>query len=232
MKQFYLILAGIFFTLSLYSQSDSTYFSGAIKINFKKYKKESEHAYRKGDVERGKFLFDSLVDHRLAGTTFDDFTLKQANGKKLKLSSIKKPTVIITYASWCVQGKGEVAALNKLAQKYKGDVKFVVLFWDRKPNMVKIARKFNKHISVCYAHEHYNNDAPIVAALKHTLGLPTSYYLDENLKVVEIKRCGVKECPKAVTAEKSLAMNYNSFLEGLSLLLISKDLNKEMLATK
>jgi len=232
MKQFYLILAGFFLTLSLYSQSDSIYFSGAIKINFKKYKRESELAYRKGDFERGKFLFDSLVDHRLAGTIFDDFTFKQSNGKKLKLSKIHKPIILITYASWCVQGKGEAQALNKLAQKYSKEVKFVVLFWDRKANMEKIAHKYNKHITVCYAHEYYKNDAPIVAALKHTLGLPTSYYLDENLKVVDIRRCGVKLCPNKNNEQKSYTLNYNAFLDGLSILLINKDLKKEMLATK
>ena len=232
MKHTLLILAGFFFTLSLYSQGDTLIFSNAIKINFKKYKQQTELAYRKGDFERGKFLFDSLVDNRLAGTTFDDFTFKQANGKKLQLGKIKKPTVVITYASWCVLSKGEVPALNKLAQKYGNDVRFVVLFWDRKQNMEKIARKFSKRINVCYAHEYYKNDAPIVAALKHKLGLPTTYYLDENLKVVDIRRCGVKECPKNADAKKSYTLNYNSFLDGLALLVIEKDLKKEMLATK
>jgi len=232
MKHTLLILAGFFFSLSLYSQSDSTYFSNAIKINFKKYKAESDLAYRKADFERGKFLFDSLVGHRLAGTTFDDFTFKQANGSKLKLSKIKKPVVLITYASWCVLSKGEIPALNKLAQKYSKDVQFVVLFWDRKHNMDKIARKFNRHVTVCYAHEYYKNDAPIVAALKHTLGFPTSFYLDENLTVMDIRRCGVKVCPTKINEQKSYALNYNTFLDGLSMILMGKDLKKEMLAVK
>jgi thiol-disulfide isomerase/thioredoxin len=232
MKQLYLILASLLLTLSLYSQSDSTYFSGAIKINFKKYKKESELAYRKANFERGKFLFDSLVDHRLAGTTFDDFTLKQAKGGKLLLSKIQKPTILITYASWCVFSPGEVQALNKLAQKYGKEVKFVVLFWDRKQNISKICRKFSKNITVCYAHEHYRNDAPLVAALKHTLGFPTTFFLDEDLTVVDIRRCGVKLCPKKTKDEKAYVLNYNNFLDGLDILLINKDLQKEMLATK
>lgn len=232
MKQLYLILASLLFTLSLYSQSDSTYFSGAIKINFKKYKKESELAYRKSNFERGKFLFDSLVDHRLAGTTFDDFTLKQANGGKLVLGKTDKPIILITYASWCVFSTGEVAALNKLAKKYGKDVKFVVLFWDRKQNISKIARKFSSNITVCYAHEQYRNDAPLVAAIKHTLGFPTTFFLDEELKVIDIRRCGLKLCPKKTAAEKAYAMNYNSFLDGLSVLLLDRNLKKEMLAVK
>jgi thiol-disulfide isomerase/thioredoxin len=231
MKHILLILALLVLPLSLYSQGDSIYFSNAIKIKFSKYKKASETAYRKGDFERGKFLFDSLVRHRLAGTTFDDFTFKKAGGAKVKLSTIQKPVILLTYASWCVLSKGEVPALNKLAQKYGEDVQFIVLFWDKKENMKKLGRKFNRHIMVCYAHESYKNDAPIVAALKHTLGFPTSFFLDENLTVVDIRRCGAKLCPKKITPEKGYAINYNSFLEGLGTILVNKEIKKEMLAT-
>lgn len=230
MKYLLLIILFNFLTPSLYSQGDTIFFSDAIKINFKKYKKESALAYRKGNVERGKFLFDSLVQHRLAGTQFDDFTFKKSNGTKLKLSKISKPVVIITYASWCVTAKGEIPALNQLARKYGKDVKFVVLFWDKKHNMKKVARKLNRHITVCYAHESYKNDAPIVAAMKHTLGFPTSFFLDENLKVVDIRRCGMKQCPKKTPYDKAYALNYNSYIEGLATILINRELKKEMLA--
>ncbi len=232
MKGVVVILAYLLFPLFLFSQSDSLMFSGAIKINFKYYKKASAAAYRKGDTERGKFLFDSLVQRRLAGTTFDDFTFKKASGGKLKLSAIKKPVILITYASWCVPSPGEYEALNKLAQKYSKEVTFIALFWNRKEDVRKAARKLSRHVTVCYAHESYRNDGPIVAAMKHTLGLPTSYYLDENRKVVDIRRCGVQQCPKKTPYNKAYALNYNSFLDGLALILIDKEVKKEMLATK
>ena len=56
-----------------YSQADSLQFSNAIRINFAKYKQESETAYRTGDTERGQYLFDSLVQNRLKGTYFNEF---------------------------------------------------------------------------------------------------------------------------------------------------------------
>jgi thiol-disulfide isomerase/thioredoxin len=232
MKKALLIVVIFLFPLLLFSQGDSIYFSNAIKIDLKKYKKDTALAYRKGDTERGKFLFDSLVDHRLTGTKFDDFTFKKAGGSKVKLSKYKKPIILITYASWCVTAKGEIPAINKLAKKYGKDVKFVVLFWDRKQNMKKIARKFNHNITVCYAHESYKNDEIIVAALKHTLGFPTSYYLDENLKVIDIRRCGIKQCPKKTPYERAYALNYNSYLDGLSTVLLNRELSKEMIAVK
>lgn len=232
MKKLLLIVVSFLFPLLILGQSsDSTYFSNAIKIDLKKYKKDCALAYRKGDLDRGKFLFDSLVDNRLTGTRFDDFTFKKAKGSKLTLSKVEKPIILITYASWCVTSKGEIPAINKLAKKYGKDVKFVVLFWDRKHNMKKIARKFNHNVTVCYAHESYRNDETIVAALKHTLGFPTSFYLDENLKVIDIRRCGIKSCPKKTPYEKAYALNYNSYVDGLSTI-IHREISKEMLAVK
>lgn len=231
MKRTLLIILLTLLPLSLYAQGDSIYFSNAIKIGFKKYKKASERAIRRGDDERAKFLFDSLVKHRLAGTQFDDFTFKKANGGKLQLSEVNKPVILVTYAAWCVTSTGEIPALNKLAQKYNKDVKFVVLFWDKKHNMKKVARKFNRHITVCYAHESYRNDAPVVSALKHTLGFPTTFLLDADLRVADIRRCGMKKCPKKTPYKEAFAINFNSYLDGLSTILINKELKEEMLAT-
>lgn len=238
MNKLLLYTVTLLFPLFLFSQSDTlslndtTYFSNAIRINLNKYKIECALASRTGDTERSKFLFDSLVQHRLAGTTFDDFTLKRVNRSKLQLSSIKKPIVFITYASWCVPTQGEIPALNKLAQKYGKDIQFVVLFWDRRNKMKKLAQKFNHHVIVCYAHESYSNDSRIVSILKHTLGLPNTFFLDENLKVSDIRRCGIQvPLPKA-NYQKGYALNYNAFLEGMVPFLMDKELKKEMLVVK
>jgi len=211
----------LLFSATAYSQiADSLYFSNAIKINFTHYKKESTLAFATGDMERGEFLFDSLVQHRLIGTTFDNITLKKSSGSRLKLSSVEKPMFLLTYASWCVPNQGEIPALNKLARKYGKDVKIIVLFWDRKNKMKKIARKFSSRITVCYAHEYYRTDTKIIAALKHTLGFPTSYFLDSNRKIVEIRRCGVFRALEKQQYQKSFDLNYNSYLDGLSTIIV------------
>lgn len=216
----------ILFSISAFSQADTTYFSNAIKINFAHYKKESTLAFVMGDIERGQFLFDSLVEHRLVGTTFDNLTLKKKSGSRLKLSSIEKPMFLLTYASWCVPNQGEIPALNKLARKYGKDVKIVVLFWDRKDKIKKIARKFSSRITVCYAHEYYRADSKIVAALKHTLGFPTSYFLDANRKIVNIRRCGIFKDLEKQNYQKSFDLNYNSYLDGISTILTSRTADK------
>ena len=77
MKRLLLLTVIMLFPFFLHSQNDTLLFSEAIKIDLKKYKRESALAYRKGDFEKGKFLFDSLVDNRLTGTLFDNFAFKK-----------------------------------------------------------------------------------------------------------------------------------------------------------
>lgn len=230
MKNFALLIVSLFFIFSGNCQENKKSFTSVIKNNIKKYNIESNRAFENKDSQKGQILFDSLVSNHLIGTYFEDYTLKRFEKRKVKLSSFKKPLFILTYASWCIPSKGEIPALNKLAQKYAKDVQFVILFWDKKYNVKKIARKFNHNISICYANESYKNDANIVAHLKHTLGFPTSYFLDQNLKVVDIKRGGAQPDKKS-TYVKAYTMNYNAFREGLSSLLIDKDISKEQLTT-
>lgn len=220
-KLLHLIIFFLFSLTALGQIPDSLYFSNAIKINFTQYKKESTLAFVTGNMERGQFLFDSLVQHRLIGTTFDNLTLKKSSGARLKLSSVKQPMFLLTYASWCVPNQGEIPALNKLARKYGKDVKIIVLFWDRKDKMKKLARKFSHRITVCYAHEYYKADTRTVAALKHTLGFPTSYFLDADRKIVDIRRCGVYTGQSKEQAQQALTLNYKSFLNGLTTILAS-----------
>ncbi|WDO14623.1 redoxin family protein [Flavobacterium sp. WW92] len=230
MKDLLVKIALLLFPLFLFSQEHDLFFSDAIKINFKKYSSESNLAYKNKDFKRGKFLFDSLVKGQLVGTKFDNYSFKKIQGGKLNLESSKKPIFLLTYASWCVPSKGEIPALNKLAQKYSNDVKFVVLFWDKKHNVKKVAKKFNSHITVCFAHETYKNDAPAISSIKHTLGFPTCFYLDEHLKIVDIKRGGGNSSP-SVAYMKAYTQNYNAFRDGLSTILINKNISKERLAT-
>lgn len=230
MRKLYAILIGFLFIFSGNSQENKGDFAIAIKTHIKKYNKECDLAYANKDTEKAQILFDSLVINHLIGTTFEDYTLKSFGKKRLKLSSFHKPIFILTYASWCIPTQGEIPALNKLAQKYSKDVQFVILFWDKKVDVKKIALKFNHNISVCYANESYKNDANIVSNLKHTLGFPTSYFLDENLKVINIKRGGAQPDSNS-TYVKAYALNYNSFREGLSSLLLEKGVSVEQLTT-
>ena len=205
-----LLLANFVVFQTSFSQDKVVYFSDAIKNNIKKYNTKSDIEFEKGNIERGQALFDSLVQNSLVGSRFDDYSFKSINSRKIKLSKIKKPVFIITYASWCVINKGEIPALNKLARKYKNDVQVIVVFWDVKNDIRKISKQFNSKVKVCYANEAYKNDASAIATLKHTLGFPTSYFLDSNLDVVDIKRGGMN-LPPNIESKKAFEINYSVF---------------------
>ena len=215
--------------ISANAQEKVASFSDAIKSNLKKYNNQTDIEFEKGNIEKGNALFDSLVQNHLIGSRFDDYSFKCVNSRKVKLSKIKKPVFIITYASWCVMNKGEIPALNKLARKYEDAIQFVVVFWDVKSDVKKIARQFNNYIKVCYANEAYKNDEDVVATLKHSLGFPTSYFLNEELEVVDIKRGGVP-IPPRTGFKKALDMNYTVFNDRLVSFLSKRESITERLA--
>ncbi len=178
------------FTLSIffsYSQDTISYFSDAVKKNIKSYTKASNKAYEVNNIKEGKNLFDSLVKNKLIGTKFDDFNLKVYKEKNVKINRINKPIFIITYSSWCVITKGEIPALNILAKEHRDDMQIIVIFWDKKSDIKNIAYKFSDDIKVCYANEKYAKDTHLIATIKHTLGFPTSIFIDENKNVVNVK---------------------------------------------
>lgn len=218
----FLILANCIVCQNIYPQDKVVFFADAIKRNLKKYNSESDLAFEKGNIEAGQALFDSLVQNKLVGSRFDNYSFKSINSRKVKLGELKKPVFIITYSSWLVIGKGEIPALNKLARKYENDVQIIVVFWDIKNDIRRISRQFNDYIKVCYANESYRNDARIVATLKHTLGFPTSYYLNSDLEVVDIKRGGM-QLPHRTNSKKAFEMNYDLFNERLINFLEKKD---------
>lgn len=218
MHRFLLTIILILTITTSYCQDTATYLTEAIKENIKSYKKASNSAYEQRNIEEGKNLFDSLVKNKLIGTKFDDFSLKVYKEKNIKINRIRKPVFIITYASWCVIPKGEIPALNILAKEHLENLQIIVLFWDKKSDLKKIAYKFSDNIKVCYANEHYPKDSHIIATIKHTLGFPTSIFLDEDKNVLNIKH--FYNFTKLKTPIKeAIVISYNNF---------SKDINENL----
>lgn len=218
MYRFLLTTLFTLFISSLYSQDTISYFSDAVKKNIKSYTKASNKAYETNNSKEGVNLFDSLVKNKLIGTKFDDFNLKVYKEKNVKINRINKPIFIITYSSWCVITKGEIPALNILAKEHRNDMQIIVIFWDKKSDIKNIANKFSDDIKVCYANENYSKDAHLVATIKHTLGFPTSIFIDENKNVINIKH--FKNIIKLKTPIKqAIITSYNYF---------SKDINENL----
>ncbi len=183
---------------------------------FKNYSIKAERAFFDKDYSRAEFLFDSLVKNVVNGSYLDNFTVKKRSGKNVSLYDFKKPVFLMTYASWCTPGIGEIPALNQISDTYYKDIDFVVLFWDSKKAVKKIAKHYSKHITILYIDEIENNHDHIIQTLKHTLGFPTSFFINQDKKIVDVRR-GVLH-PYNETYEISFELNYNAFYNGISLL--------------
>lgn len=122
----------------------------------------------------------------------------------------------MTYASWCTPGSGEIPALNEIAEENKNTIDFVILFWDSKENVRKVAKAYSKNINIIYIDEKENTNNHIIEVMKHSLGFPTSFFMDKNKRIVDVRRGTLH--PYNENYEISYQLNFNSFLNGITLL--------------
>lgn len=193
-----------------YGQDTIVSFSNALHANINNYIKASNQAYLQENYVEGMRLFDSLVNYKLIGTQFDDFTVKNLTSKKITLSKLKKPVFIITYASWCVINNGDIPAINKLADEHGDTLQILIFFWGTKDELGKKARLFNKKIEICYTDSEDNENYVLVKRLKNSLGFPNSYFIDANQKVVSINRI-TNPYMNNISIEEATEVSYKKF---------------------
>jgi thiol-disulfide isomerase/thioredoxin len=190
------------------------FFSQALSQYLPKYEKKAKKAYELRDYNLGRELFDSLVKFELNESYMDNFKFNQLNSKKISFYDFKKPVYLITYSSWCVATEGEIPALNQLASKYHDKIDFVILFWDDKRTTRQMSKAYNENIKILYVDEMQNNDSYVIRQLKHSLGLPTTFLIDGNKKILDIRRGVTHSFGKSF--EESFDLNYNSIYDGIA----------------
>lgn len=214
------ILLALFIFTSLVSYAQDfepkTYFSDAIEKNIRKYRVNAKRAYIKDDLERAQFLFDSLINHVVKGTYLDNFKVRKFSGRKIELHEFEKPIYLITYATWCVPGIGEIPALNDVVDTYSDEIDFVMLFWGPKKKVRKLKKKMNKKIKILYVDEKENKNDFVIRCMKHTLGFPTSFFIASDKKVLDVRRNFLHHYSEEYTT--SYNSNYQAFTSGVSLL--------------
>lgn len=167
---------------------DFKFFSDAIQENVRLFTINSNVANEKADTERANFLYDSLVNNCLKGTHFDNFIVNKSNGDLIYFDHFEKPIYLKTTSSWCEPNASESAAFNDIADEFSDLIDFVVLYWEPKYKINKVEEKYNRNVTVIYVDETDNYSSDIVSSLKHSLGLPTILLLDQERKVIDIKR--------------------------------------------
>lgn len=213
-----LLLLLLLFTLSAQSQEyePNDLFSQRIGKNIRKYRAAAKKAYADKDLERAEFLFDSLINHVVNGSHLDNFKVRKFSGRKIQLYKYEKPTYLITYASWCVPGVGEIPALNDIADRYHKDIDFIVLFWGSKKKIRKIKKQFSKKIHILYVDEKENRHDFAIRTMKHSLGFPTTFLIDKDKKIMDVRRNFMHHYLEKYTS--SYNSNYQTFTSGVSLL--------------
>ena len=226
-----LLLLFFLITISAESQieiDDSTLFSEAIRLNIRKYTRESQRAYAYRDFERAEFLYDSLVNNVVIGSYLDNFTVRKLSRRQIDLYRFKKPIFLITYSSWCVPAEGEIPALNAIAKNYHKDIDLVVLFWDTRNNAKKSAKKYSRKVNIIYVDETENTNNYIVERMKHSLGLPTSFLIDKDKRIKAVQR-GATQFYNP-NNESSAELIYNYFLKSVAILTDLKESDRILLA--
>ncbi len=219
-----LLIVGILFIgfNTIFSQQETKVpFSLAVSAHIVKYNQKIDEAYRENDLERAGFLFDSLVNNHLNGTYMDNFNVNPLKGDPISLEDYEKPIFLITYASWCVPGIGEIPALNDLADRFHDQIDFVVLFWDTKENLKEKSDEYSDNIKLVYVDEKTNLDSHIVGKLKHALGFPMLYFMDNEKKVLNIQK--VETHHSSETLSNSYSIHFNSLSKGVSLIIADLD---------
>ncbi|HET8753774.1 MAG TPA: redoxin domain-containing protein [Salinimicrobium sp.] len=206
--------------VSASAQEENIYFSEAISTHLQKYQEKADKAYQKRNLERADFLFDSLVNNHLKGSYLDNFQVMDLNRKKVFLDEFSRPLFLITYASWLTPSEGEIPALNELAKEFEGQVDFVILLWDKFETAKELAKRYDPAIKILYVDELQNQSSYVVKTMKHSLGFPTSFLLSPEKQILDIRR-GVSHA-YGIDFKKSFDLNYDSFSEGISLLLIKE----------
>lgn len=219
MRRYIIIILTFSCLITSYAQQEQVIFSEALSLHLPKYKKHADKAYRTEDLKRAHFLFDSLINHCLKGSRLDNFKVKDLKKNDVYLDEFKKPLYLTTYASWIAPTEGEIPALNKLAEKYSAQVDFVMLFWDDNATTKEQARKYSKHVTILYVDELQNNSPYVIKMMKHSLGFPTSFLLDKDKTILDIRR--KISHPFGIEFESSFNLNYDAFSNALSLLLIN-----------
>ena len=215
-KKLLLLLLMVSFTALSQENEPKMLFSKAIGKNIRKYRRESKQAYARKDLERAEFLFDSLVNNVINGTYLDNFNVRKFSGRKIELYKFEKPTYLITYASWCVPGAGEIPAFNDIADRYYNEIDFIILFWGSKKKIRKIKRKFSRRINILYVDEKENRYDFAIRTMKHSLGFPTSFFINADKKILDVRRNFLHHYLKDYSS--SYNSNYQSFTSGVSLL--------------
>ncbi len=123
------------------------------------------------------------------GSPAPDFTLKTIDGKEIRLSDLKGKVVLINFwATWCPPCQREMPLFERVYRKYK-DRGFEILAISTDAEVSKV-KEFIKEYKLSFPVLMDNGE---VSSLYGVQGLPTSFLIDREGKIVKIRLGEYKE---------------------------------------
>ena len=143
MKKFLLLIL-LFTLLKSYAQNDSQMsFTEALDIHLPEYYLNIEKAIEDMNKEKISILFQDLVNNKLKGAKMDNFIANDIIPKEVSLDSYEKPVILVTGSNWRLSSKGELPAINDIAEEYGDVVDIILLFWGELDEARKLEKDYN-----------------------------------------------------------------------------------------
>ncbi|WP_417801114.1 TlpA family protein disulfide reductase [Tenacibaculum sp.] len=189
MRKLFFIL-GFLTSLNSYSQTtEKIYYKDIVGNCIEDLNKQINQAWKDKENKKAIKLFDSLVNNCIKGKYLSNYDFKTIKNKTISTGKINTPIVLLTSANWCGPCWGEIPTLNKLAQKYDGQIEFIVLFWNKKKDLRKMASKYDKRIHLIPSKtEPLDKSSILINGFNHKLDYPAAYLIDEHKKILDMTR--------------------------------------------
>ena len=181
---------GILISLNSWSQTtEKIYYKDVVDNCIENLNKQINQAWKDKENEKAKALFDSLINTCIKGKYLSNYDFKTIKKKIISTEEIKKPIVLLTSATWCGPCWGEIPTLNKLAKKYDGEIEFIVLFWNKKKDLKKMAAQYDKRIHLIPSESEPVDKSSIkISGFNHKLDYPAAYLIDKDKKILGLTR--------------------------------------------
>ena len=136
------------------------------------------------------FALDSVLEAPLKGFLAPDFTLSDTAGKPIQLAAFKgRPVVINFWATWCPPCRREMPALEGIWREQQAKGKLMILGVDQGENAATVARFEAQIVDMTFPVLLDQQNS--VSVLYQVRALPTTYFIDANGRIRDIKLGGM-----------------------------------------
>ncbi|RIA10121.1 AhpC/TSA family protein [Flavobacteriaceae bacterium MAR_2010_72] len=211
------------YALLAFPQDSKVYFDDALTQHLPSYNIQSKIAINNYDFKQADSLFSLLLKNHLKNTYIPNLKLNKISGETIETDSLKNPFLLITKASWNLQDKREIRAINDMAELYKGQIDVIVLYWDSKKVVKSLEKQYNDIIHLVYSDESENKSSYLIKTFKHSFGVPACFFISGTKQLVDLNK--KFELYQEISNPKSsgIASTYRN----LALLLFKNEMSKK-----